>query len=170
MRGGFHFALIPLCCTLALSACSNGDQKKLERYVEDVKKRGSHRVEPIPQPQPYHRYAYPKSHKRNPFLRVVKRAPMRGQPDLSRPKQELENFALDSLRMVGTVLHDNELWAVISAPDGVVYRVSPGAYMGQNYGKITKVTDKTIEVEESVQTHSGWEKRSVKLGLVEGEG
>lgn len=156
-----------LVILLGLFACGDKPHASLEKYVREVKSRNSHQIEPVPQPKPHEHYAYPKTHTRNPFMKVVEQDGL-GRPDLSRPKEPLEAFALDSLRMVGTVHHNDRLWAVMAAPDGAVYRVSVGNYMGQNFGKIKKIDEQEVIVEETVTAATGWESRSSKLALSEG--
>ena len=90
-----------------------------------------------------------------------------GGPDKHRVKDELEEFPLDALRMVGTVRRDNHLWALIASNTGNVYRVREGNHMGQNYGKIVKVTPKQLELIEMVpdEENDGWSKRNVTIDL-----
>ena len=145
-------------------------QEDLQRYIDSIKARKSFNIEPIPKLQTSLTYHYPKNHVRDPFVAVVeKRVSEANAPDQDRPKQRLENFALDSLRMVGVLRENEQTWAVVSAPDGGVYRVNTGNFLGKNYGKVTKINAKTVEIEELVRMNGAWEKRTAKLALVEGE-
>jgi type IV pilus assembly protein PilP len=52
--------------------------------------------------------------------------------------------------------------------DGLLYQVKAGDYIGQNYGKIMKITETQIELREIVQDASGeWIERTASLQLQE---
>ena len=92
------------------------------------------------------------------------------RPDPNRVREELEKYALASLRMVGTVSTGNsgELWALISAPDGVVPRVRKGNYLGNNHGKITNISEQRIDLKEIVPDGPGrWQERESFLSLTQ---
>jgi len=85
---------------------------------------------------------------------------------LNRNIEELEQFELDNLRMVGTVEDENNLWGIILDPDGVVHRIKVGNYMGRNTGKILNVFEDRIEVREIVRNSQGrWEERQTGIAL-----
>jgi len=87
---------------------------------------------------------------------------------LAHNREELENFELDSLRMVGTLKDDAALWAIIRDTTGTVHRVQVGNYLGQNYGKIIEIFDDHLELREVVKDSSGlWEERRATLTLNE---
>ena len=159
------FAL--LLAPFLLTACSgDGGTQSLKKYTNEVKQRKGEALSPIPKVKPYEKYAYPE-HFRNPFRPIPNpRQGGKGRgPDHDRPKQALEIFPFDALRMVGTLHEDSDNWAVIAAPDGAVYRVMVGNYMGQNFGKVTEITPKSVEVMEMVQVGDSWEKRPATLAL-----
>jgi len=86
----------------------------------------------------------------------------------NRNREELEDFELDSLKMVGTMEDENENWGVVIDPDGIVHRVSVGNYMGRNIGKIVNVFEDRIELREIVKNNQGrWEERQAALALIE---
>ena len=78
--------------------------------------------------------------------------------DKNRVPEYLENFPLDSLRMVGTVYKEEQLWALIRVPGGAVHRVKEGNYLGKNHGKILKVKDVSITLTEIVENGFGGHK------------
>jgi type IV pilus assembly protein PilP len=87
-----------------------------------------------------------------------------------RNKEELEQFELDSLRMVGTMENEEYQWGIIQDPDGVVHRIRVGNYLGRNTGKILNVFEDRIEVREIVKNSQGrWEERQAAIALVENE-
>jgi type IV pilus assembly protein PilP len=82
--------------------------------------------------------------------------------------EELERYSLDSLRMVGTLDQQSELWALIRDPGGVIHRVKAGHYMGSNYGKILEVSERRIYLLEKVSDgHGQWQEREAEVSLYE---
>ncbi len=147
---------LALLATLALGACTPNTQD-LQRYVDEVKARKTTQIEPIPQMKQYEAYAYVPEDRRDPFVATL---PQRGRsegldagavrPDLNRPKEPLEEFPIDSLRLVGVITFNNRNYAMIKAPDAVIHRVTLGDHLGQNYGKITKVSEAEVSMTEII--------------------
>jgi len=168
--------LLPLAVALALAGCGN-DMSDLHHYVAQIKSRPGGNIEPLPEFEPYKSFTYKPASLRDPFVPQEGLEPERAQepdkssglaPDTSRRKEPLEQFPLDSLDMVGTLSRDGKRWGLVRAPDGMIHRVLPGNYMGQNYGRITNVNPDRIEVVEIVPDGQGdWMKRDAALGLSE---
>lgn len=90
------------------------------------------------------------------------------QPDLTRPKEPLEAFSLETLKMVGVLSQKGVIQAVIKTPDNAIYHVKKGNYMGQNFGLITRITDSEVTLRETVQDSAGdWSERTSTLNLQE---
>lgn len=90
------------------------------------------------------------------------------QPDMERPKEALEEFPLENLKMVGYLFQNKTGHAVIRAPDGKLHRVKAGNYVGLNFGLISEVTDTEVIVNEKVQDSAGdWSDRESRLQLLE---
>jgi hypothetical protein len=70
--------------------------------------------------------------------------------DPRRNREPLEEFPLDSLRLVGTLSLRGQQFALIKDPTAVVHRVTLGNYLGQNYGKITTIAESEIALREIV--------------------
>jgi type IV pilus assembly protein PilP len=88
-------------------------------------------------------------------------------PELSRRKEPLEAMPLDSVRMVGSLNKSGQLVALIKV-DNLLYQVRPGNYLGQNYGRITKVSETEVTLREIVQDAAGeWIERAAALQLQE---
>ena len=86
----------------------------------------------------------------------------------NRNREELEQFELDSLRMVGTLQGQGGLWGIVLDREGTVHRVQVGNYMGQNYGKVTTIEGNQIELRELISDEqSGWQERHASLALIE---
>ena len=98
------------------------------------------------------------------------RAPSRppSQADLTRPRQPLEQFPLDGLRMVGTLNKGGQTYALIRTPENTLYRIRKGEYMGQNFGLVVAINDMGIELRETVQDGAGdWTETKATLALQE---
>jgi type IV pilus assembly protein PilP len=175
------------CALIALSVtgCVKRDKSDLERFVTQTLKRSSGSIPPLPRIKPYQSYLYQAADQnlRDPFrnfINVESKAEIAASPteDASQRRyadeitahnrEELENFELDSLRMVGTLQDDDELWGVILDNAGTVHRVQIGNYLGRNYGKILNIQEDRIEVREVVKDSEGrWEERQANLALNE---
>ena len=81
--------------------------------------------------------------------------------------EELENFELDGLRMVGTLQNSADFWGVVLDQEGTVHRVKVGNYMGKNFGRIINIAEDKIEVREIIGDAQGsWEERAASLALL----
>lgn len=88
----------------------------------------------------------------------------RSRPDTTRPRQILEQFALDSLVMVGTMGNGSDISALIRAPDRTVYRVSLGQYIGQNDGRVVHIDNGGLDLVELIQDGgNGWVEQPASL-------
>lgn len=167
--------LLPLL-SLALVACSQ-DMNDLEQYVAEVKARKSRAIEPIPQVKQYEAFTYEAHGRRDPFVKIE---PERGegttaapvgsgiQPDFNRNREPLEEFPLDSLRMVGTINMQGTAFALVRAPDSVIHRAVIGDHLGQNFGRIVGITETEISLVEIIPDgFGGWMERPATLALTE---
>lgn len=90
-------------------------------------------------------------------------------PEMARRKEALEAFPLDTMAMVGS-LNKSSIPTALVKIGGLLYQVRIGNYLGQNYGKITKITENQIELREIVQDATGdWIERVASLDLQEGK-
>lgn len=172
MRFGIIAALMSL---VLLGGCANRDMSDLEAYVAQVKARDPGQIEPLPEIKQVETYVYQPGDRRSPFdLGGQEPEESRAEsangiaPDPLRRKEELEQFPLDSLRMVGSVELQEDLWALIRSQQGTLFRVKPGNYMGMNHGQITLITDDRIELTEIVRDgQGGWQERQATVALSE---
>jgi len=160
---------------LLLAACGGDEHADLKQWMNDSTKDLRGHVPPLPEIKPFPVVSYDAADLIDPFspLKIVpeKRAGGTGlKPDFDRPKEPLEAFPIESLKMVGVVRKNNVNYALINA-NGVVYQVRPGNHMGQNFGFITAITDSEITLKELVQDPTGqtsdWVERSQTLQLQE---
>lgn len=161
-----------------LAGCEQGIAD-LEQYVAEVKARKPRGIEPIPEIKPYQRFDYVTHGKRDPFDSSVIAAPMAqgrkpSNPDLSpdpnRSPEFLEGFPLDTLRVVGTLEQRGTLWGLVKTPEKSIQRVKQGNYIGQNYGKIERISDAGIDLTEIIPDgFGGWRERETFVALSEQE-
>jgi type IV pilus assembly protein PilP len=155
---------------VVLTACSSADDE-LTRFIEDTRKEPGGRVEPIPEVKPYETFIYAAADMRSPFLPGGSGASsgMGGlRPDSKRNREFLEQFSLDTLKMVGTLKLGGRMYGLVQTKDGLVHRVSGGNYMGQADGKITDITPAKITLTEIVPDGlGGYMERPAALGLNE---
>lgn len=62
-------------------------------------------------------------------------------PDLARPREPLEAFALDDLKIQGVIEQVGRRWLIVAAPDGQLYRTGIGGYLGRDFGRIEAITE-----------------------------
>ena len=163
--------VVIILLSAGLAACGGGHHDDLEKFVRDSGQGLRGKVEPLPEVQPYQPFAYNAFDLPDPFKpRKLKPAGGGGglQPDFNRPKEALESFPLESLKMVGTLQQNKITYAIIKASDNSLHRVKPGNHMGQNFGVITAISDTEIAVKEIVQDSAGdWTERSTTINLQE---
>jgi type IV pilus assembly protein PilP len=85
------------------------------------------------------------------------------QPDMRRKKDFLEQFALENLKLVGTLEEGNKRWGLIKLPSGMIYKVTEGSYLGKNFGRVIEIKDNTMIIEERVAHDGVWQKSLVTL-------
>jgi type IV pilus assembly protein PilP len=145
---------------VGLSACG-GANDDLRSYIDEIKARPGGRIEPLPQVQPAPKYVYEAGTRRSPFTpdapqrRVSNDPNAVDGPDRNRPPEFLEQFPLDTLRMVGTLADRRASFGLIRASDGLVHRVRVGEHMGQNYGRIVAISESEIQLVEIISDGLG---------------
>ncbi|HHF2916086.1 TPA: pilus assembly protein PilP [Vibrio diabolicus] len=88
------------------------------------------------------------------------------QPPSRRRTGKLEKFPLSQLRLKGVMGMGNTVSGLVQAPNGTVYKVKPGQYLGRNNGKVTHVSHSYLLINETLPDGLGcWQKRKVKLAL-----
>jgi type IV pilus assembly protein PilP len=165
------------CSIILLSGCVNDDLSDLKAFVAMEKAKPKGTIEPLPEIKVVEPFIFNPDGLRDPFAPLEQVSEALGvaaetgsglKPDLTRPKEELEAFSLDSLRMVGTVNTKTGLWGLVKANDSTVYRVKVGNYMGKNYGKIIRVVSDKIELMELISDKPGsWHEQQASLALAE---
>jgi type IV pilus assembly protein PilP len=145
---------------VGLSACG-GANDDLRAYIDEIKARPGGRIEPLPQVQPAPTYVYEAGVRRSPFTpdapqrRVSNDPNAVDGPDRNRPPEFLEQFPLDTLRMVGTLADRRASFGLVRGSNGLVHRVRVGEHMGQNYGRIVAISESEIQLVEIISDGLG---------------
>jgi type IV pilus assembly protein PilP len=153
-------SLILITMSFALAACGS-DMDELDDYINTVKARPGGRVDPLPEITPYEVFTYIADAEsvRSPFIPDTPQnsgSSVGGtRPDRERSREFLEGFPLDTLRMVGTLDISETMYALVQTSDGLIHRVIPGNYMGQNDGRITDITESEVELTEIISDGIG---------------
>lgn len=159
--------LLCFLSVLILPACSNSRHAEVDQYINEMKARPPLPIEPVPDFKLSKREVYSVQKLRNPFERASEQS-AGFKPNVNRNKEPLESYSLDALKMVGTLHTGGQLWALIMAPDGMIYKVTAGNYIGQNFGKIVSVSEKQVNIVEAVKDGNTWKHQPTSLSLVEG--
>ena len=160
-----------VCATLVnLAACSSADDE-LQRFIDETKRESGGRVEPLPEIKPYETFVYAASDLRSPFLPSSpgSGAGLAGvRPDQKRNREFLEQYSLDTLKMVGTLRLGSSVYGLVQTKDGLVHRVTAGNHIGQAEGKITEISPSRITLIEIVpDSLGGYMERPAALALNE---
>jgi type IV pilus assembly protein PilP len=168
-----------LLATALLAACGSSQQEEAQEWMAQQKAQTRPKVQPIPEPKKFSPQAYTQETAFDPFsnqklTQALKRETTQSTssaallaPELSRRKEPLEGYPLDTMSMVGSLVKQGQPVALVRV-DNLLYQVRPGNYLGQNYGKITKVGEADVTLREIVQDAAGeWIERTATLQLQE---
>jgi len=174
MNRSCQILCLVLLCGTVLAGCAGRDFSDLEQFVKEKRARPGGIIDPIPTFKAYEAFSYSATALRSPFERPIEvreitqlQAVSAIKPDEDRPKEFLEQFTFDSLRMVGTLERGATSWALIRDPQGGVHRVKLGNYLGRHHGRIVDMTDTYLAVVEIVSdgTEDGWVERPRTIKL-----
>ena len=166
---------------LMLSGCgSNNGFSDLDRFIKEVETKPRGRIEPLPEVEVYRAFTYSAANRRSPFMPPsevvlndvkIDQDQSNVKPDLDRPKEVLESFALGQLKMVGTLKKDDKdvLWVLIADDVGGIHMAKVGQYMGKNHGRIVAIEEGRLDLIEIVPNgHGGWLERPRAVTLADG--
>jgi type IV pilus assembly protein PilP len=159
-------ASILIALSAALAGCGGRDSD-LDRFIAATQKEPGGRVEPLPEIKPYEAFAYTDQEMRSPFVPGgAGGAALR--PDSHRNREYLEQFSLDTLKMVGTLDLGGKNYGLVQTHDGRVHRVVVGEHLGTNDGKVTTITPSRIALVEIIPDGlGGYIERPAALALNE---
>jgi len=167
---GRILVIATLAVSVILGGCSD-DLSGLNQRIAEIKSRPGERIEPLPEIKPYEAFTYNAATLRSPFVPsapVQSDLPNSVRPDSRRSREFLEQFSLDTLRMVGTLRLQGRNFGLVQGRDGLVHRVLPGNYMGQNEGRVVSIDEARISLIEIVPDGlGGYIERPAALALSE---
>jgi type IV pilus assembly protein PilP len=171
--------LVAVMAVALLAGCGASQQDEVQEWMNQQRAQTRPKVQPIPEPKKFSPQAYTQETAFDPFsnqklTQALKRETTQSTssaallaPELSRRKEPLEGFPLDAMSMVGSLVKQGQPVALVRV-DNLLYQVRPGNYLGQNYGKITKVGEADVVLREIVQDAAGeWIERTATLQLQE---
>lgn len=178
---GFAWLSLPLLMlTLVLSACKGNDQAELDAWMLEQRTQTRPRVQPLAEPKKFTPQNYSEVNNADPFSNQKLALAFRREsaqpatsarliaPEMARRKEALEAYPLDTMAMVGTLLRQGQPVALVRV-DKLLYQVRTGQYLGQNFGRVTQVTENEVQLREIVQDAAGeWIERKAALQLQEG--
>jgi type IV pilus assembly protein PilP len=167
-----------ILAALVLGGCDGG-RSELEQELTELARETRGRIEPLPQMSAYTPPSYQSRDLIEPFsprrmldASLVDRSASAVGAALhaahrDRPRQALEAFPLEALRMVGTVELRGQTSALVRT-DQSLFRVRVGDYMGQNLGQVTAIAADEISLKELVPDgNGGWVERIATMALQE---
>jgi type IV pilus assembly protein PilP len=164
-----------LIATVALAGCG-ADLDELQQWMEQQRREVKPNVPPLQPPKKFDPQPYAAADAVEPFstqklavaLKRDERAPSSLlAAELKRRKEPLEAYPLDSMAMVGSVNKQGSPFALLRV-DGLLYQVKVGDYVGQNYGRILRISEADLVLREVVQDAAGeWIERNSTLQLLE---
>jgi type IV pilus assembly protein PilP len=161
---------------VALLAGCSGDQDELQAWMEQQKREVRPSVTPLEPPKKFDPQSYVAADGVEPFSaqkltvalkQEAKQANSLIAGELNRRREPLESYPLDNMAMVGSVARNGRQFALLKV-DKLLYQVKVGDYIGQNYGRITKISETEVALREIVQDAAGeWIERDGSLQLQE---
>ena len=174
-RSPIALGLLAVALSAGLAGCG-GEQEELSQWMDQQRREAKPNVEPISAPKKFVPQPYLALNGVEPFsnqkLSVALKQEAQ-QPnsllagEMNRRKEPLEAYPLDSMSMVGSVVRGGRPYALLRV-DNLLYQVKQGDYLGQNFGKITKISETDVSLREIVQDAAGvWVERTSALQLQE---
>ena len=161
-----------------LAGCASHDLDDLNAFMTEVRKRPPGSIEPIPEMKPVESFVFIPGGRRDPFKAAAEEEEVAVDtglpencrlPDRNRPKEDLEHFPLDALRMVGVyqpLEGEIGVWGLVTNNDGTLYRIKAGNRMGKNYGEVVGILEDKIELREMMANAKGcYEEKEASIRL-----
>ncbi len=168
-----------MAALLAIAGCGSSQQEELQQWMAVQRSQTKPKVDRLPEPSKFTPQAYTQEGSVEPFSKeklaqALKRDSNQPTanaaliaPELARRREPLEAAPLDTVAMVGSLINVGKPVALVRV-DNLLYQVRVGNYLGQNYGRITKVSETGLTLREIVQDAAGeWIERTATLQLQE---
>ena len=172
-------ASLIMLCTLSMLGCGSSGEDELRQWMANERAQAKPRITPISEPKQFLPQPYVVEEGMEPFNVLKLTQALRREsaqvasnaaliaPEMARRKEPLEAFPLDAMAMVGSMNKNGKPTALLTV-DKLLYQVQLGNYLGQNYGRITAITETSIQLREIVQDPTGdWIERMTSLELQE---
>jgi len=164
--------------SMLLQACQDTSMSDLKKFVTEAYQDKKPEIEPLPEIQPYKGYEYAGSAEQDPFGfdNIASSRDGDGignggnRPDSNRRKEQLEEYPLDALEMVGTMSKKNQPWVIVKTAEGIAHLATIGNYLGQNEGEIQEILpeEQLMVITETVLDSAGrWVTRDIELTVGE---
>ena len=167
-----------LLASAALVGCV-AESEDLRLWMTEQRRVTKPKVTPIAEPKKYVPLAYSEGASFDPFSSEKLTQALRREtgpasagamlvaPELNRRKEPLEAFPLDVMTMVGSLDRSGQRVALVRV-DNLLHQVRAGNYLGQNYGRVSKISENEVVLREIVQDAAGeWIERNTVLQLQE---
>lgn len=163
-----------------LVGCGSSNEDDIRLWMVEERNQTRPRVTPIPAPKQFNPESYSNAAAVEPFSnqkltqalkRDASQVAANGAlvaPELARRKEALESFPLDAMTLVGSIFKSGQPVALVKV-DSLLYQVKLGNYLGEHYGRVTKIGETEVALREIVQDAAGeWIERVAILQLQEG--
>ena len=172
-------SLSVLVAVTLIAGCGARNEDEIRQWMVNERNQAKPKVTPIPAPKQFVPEPYGDTTSIDPFssqklTQALKRDSSQSvanaalvAPELSRRKEPLEAFPLDTMTLVGSIVKAGQPVALVKV-DALLYQVKLGNYLGPNYGKVVKITETEVTLREIVQDAVGeWIERAATLALQE---
>lgn len=162
-----------------VAACGSSSRDELTQWMAEQKAQTQPQIKPVSAPMPFKPENYQLFSELDPFSKqkliivLNKEANQAGAtnaliaPELARRKEPLEEFPLDTMVLVGSMVRDKQQVALVKVGP-LLYQVRLGDHLGQNYGRVVKIVENEVVLREIVQDAVGeWIERTANLLLQE---
>lgn len=166
---------IPPVFALLLTGCDDQPTAELKSWMDQSRRQVKSSIQQLPPAVAFVAHIYKPDNRLDPFdnKKIIAASSAESataglvQPDQHRHREPLEAYMMDQLKMVGTLRRKGYSIALIEA-EKKIYQVKLGSYLGQDLGKVIKIDEKSIEVDEMIQDATGnWNLRRIQLSLKE---
>jgi type IV pilus assembly protein PilP len=175
----FFLWLLAFVLAANLTACGSSKEDDIRQWMVEERNQTRPKVTPIPAPKQFKPEAYTNAATIEPFsnqklTQALKRDSSQVAangalvaPELARRKEPLESCPLDAMSMVGSIVKGGQPVALVKV-DNLLYQVKLGNYLGDHYGRVTKISETEVSLREIVQDAVGeWIERVATLQLLE---
>jgi len=172
----WRLLLLVLAAAFALASCGASKDDDIRQWLVEQRNAARPKAADIAAPKQFKPESYTSAGAVDPFSVQKLAQGLKGDtasnaglvaPELARRKEPLEALALEAIAMVGSLIREGKAVALVKA-EGLLYQVKVGNYLGQNYGRITKITETEVTLREITQDALGeWIERAATLQLQE---